>query len=186
MRSFILFAITKDFKFEYAHRVYTQDVDPKLSLGMKGDNPCRHLHGHSGTISIALAVTDLDERGFVLDYKELGFLKEIINNNFDHKTIIGLHDPILEKSENHFFTCLTDPLGFIHLVPLNHQNPSIEEFFEGFTVLDIIPTSENLAKFVYKLVEKELKTVGLNDKINLVSVTWSETESSKALYTEGY
>ena len=44
---------------------------------------CSRLHGHNYEIEVVIGSDELDATGFVLDYGELGFVKDYINENFD-------------------------------------------------------------------------------------------------------
>jgi len=156
-----MFTITKIFDFEYAHRVYTQNVDAKLACGV-AENTCRHIHGHSGKLIVVISSEELDNRGFVLDYKELGFIKEIIKNQLDHKLVIGNEDPIRELLQKSLYGIF-------------------DEVYSGITVLPIIPTSENLAKYYFEVIEARLISLA-GFRVQLISVGWSETPSSIATY----
>ena len=54
---------------------------------------CAFIHGHNWAIEIEFACTKLDERGFVVDFGGLGFLKKWIDENLDHACLFAEADP---------------------------------------------------------------------------------------------
>jgi 6-pyruvoyl-tetrahydropterin synthase len=182
--------ISKTFDFEYSHRVYTQNINSNLACSNGSENTCQHWHGHSGSLKVELGSNTLDNRGFVLDYKELGFIKDIIKDYLDHKSIIGVGDPLfgyfketmsLELVEAFFSENLTHK---IYIVESTQDNliEAVRSFIESFTIVDVIPTSENLAFVFYHLIYERMKALSIPDDIKLLSVSWSETPTSTATY----
>lgn len=71
------YTITKQFKFEAAHRLENLPKDHK----------CSRDHGHSFRVEIVVEAGKLDKRGFVADYAEFDFLKRYINDYLDHRDL---------------------------------------------------------------------------------------------------
>ena len=69
-----MYFIGKAFAFSASH---------VLALG--DGHPCSRLHGHNYLVEIELGSSDLDGRGFVVDYGELGELKELLDSRYDHR-----------------------------------------------------------------------------------------------------
>jgi len=76
-----MWIVTKSFSFEAAHSL------PYLPEGHK----CRNLHGHSYRFSVEVA-GGLDERGFVIDYAEIGKAVKPIIKRLDHTNLNDLFD----------------------------------------------------------------------------------------------
>jgi len=57
------------------------------------DGRCAFIHGHNWAIEVEFACTKLDERGFVVDFGGLGFLKKWIDENLDHACLFAEADP---------------------------------------------------------------------------------------------
>lgn len=72
-----MFVITKTFEFEAAHR---------LTLVPAG-HKCRRLHGHNYVVTVELAAPDLNAAAFVVDYGDLGPLKEHLARTYDHRLL---------------------------------------------------------------------------------------------------
>lgn len=84
-----MYKISKQFSFSASH---------VLSL-LDKDHPCARMHGHNYVITVHLKSQELDEYGFVKDYKALKIVKEYIDQTLDHR---HLNDVILghPTSEN--------------------------------------------------------------------------------------
>jgi len=54
---------------------------------------CSRLHGHSWSISITFEAEKLDENGFVVDFGELHFIEDWIDQHLDHGIVLSLEDP---------------------------------------------------------------------------------------------
>ena len=63
----------------------------------KADTHCKLNHGYSFSMKFYFGANELDKRGWVVDYGGLKELKQILKDQFDHKTIIAVDDPDLEK-----------------------------------------------------------------------------------------
>ena len=70
-----MFIITKEFHFSASHQL----------TALPDDHPCARLHGHNYIVKIELSSDELDEFGFVKDYRELSPLKDYIDNELDHR-----------------------------------------------------------------------------------------------------
>lgn len=54
-----------------------------------------------------------------------------------------------------------------------------QEFFEGFFIVDFLPTSENLTKWMYELVDAKMSLID----VKVTKVTLNETPKSRAEYS---
>ena len=65
------------------------------------DHKCARLHGHNYTVEIVLAGEKLDERGFIVDYAEIGKLLDHVKELFDHRHLNEvLRSPQATTAEN--------------------------------------------------------------------------------------
>lgn len=79
--------VSKEFKWEAAHR---------LVHGYPGN--CSQLHGHSYTATVVMEATGgLNKFGFVKDFNEMKVLKQWIDTNWDHGTLVSSDDTQLLK-----------------------------------------------------------------------------------------
>ncbi len=87
-----MFLISKTFNFSTAHSVHSQKLNPKWA---KNPYPkCRRLpgHGHNYELTVYLK-GELNETQMITDFGHLKWLKDFIDDFFDHKLIIGTDDP---------------------------------------------------------------------------------------------
>jgi 6-pyruvoyltetrahydropterin/6-carboxytetrahydropterin synthase len=68
--------IKKEFHFSAAHQLY----------GLPEEHPCSRLHGHNYVLTVYLR-GDINDIGFVQDYRELDKIKEYVDNVLDHRNL---------------------------------------------------------------------------------------------------
>ena len=192
--------IDKSFDYCYGHRVWSQTLDPKYSLD--SCLACRHLHGHQGKVKLFLGANNL-KHGMVTDFKHTNIFKKWLDDTLDHKFIIDMNDPLFEdlagdlclseKNKRTFddlMVTVNTEYNFAipdleQLMALNvwdelrdDQKQAIFEKYEGIIIVDFIPTSENICKFIYEVANKMLNGLG----INVVAVEYWETPKSHCRY----
>ena len=192
--------IDKSFDYCYGHRVWSQTLDPKYSLD--SCLACRHLHGHQGKVKLFLGANNL-KHGMVTDFKHTNIFKKWLDDTLDHKFIIDMNDPLFEdlagdlclseKNKRTFddlMVTVNTEYNFAipdleQLMALNvwdelrdDQKQAIFEKYEGIIIVDFIPTSENICKFIYEVANKMLKGLG----IDVVAVEYWETPKSHCKY----
>ena len=162
-----MFSIAKEFDFCYGHRVFTQELDTELSCNMSCK--CRHLHGHHGIIIVLLEGEEVDHRGMVIDFNELTWFKKWVDDVLDHKMILSLDDPILPISypllqHNDLVFNLAGPKydlypeGYFTINPEYYKDLSLpeKELYEGLVLVPFVPTSENLSKWLWEIVNNKI------------------------------
>ncbi len=108
-----MFYVTREIDFCYGHRL------------LKYEGKCRHLHGHNGRAVIKIGAEALDDRGMVVDFKDVKLAIACwIDDHLDHRMILHRNDPVVEY--------------------LQSQN-------EPLYLLDENPTAENIAKLIYQV-----------------------------------
>jgi len=210
------FVIDKSFNFAYGHRVWVQKL--RTELCAKGDSgtKCRFPHGHEGLVKVFVEADTLNPQAMVMDFKELGFVKDFLDTNIDHKFILDRNDPIFSTMINGTIdtadyveedvdtgNCavvtkevlkisddrqlLLQPAfmpGTDHIAGYSLGVESLEgperEFFEGHFIVDFIPTSENLSRWLYHVVQAKLDAIG----VSVNRIEWNETPKSRAVYAE--
>jgi 6-pyruvoyltetrahydropterin/6-carboxytetrahydropterin synthase len=70
-----VYTISKDFAWSSSH----------VLEGLPDGHQCGRLHGHNYVARVILTSDTLDATGFVVDYGELGFVKDFIDNTWDHR-----------------------------------------------------------------------------------------------------
>ena len=178
-----MWTIDKEFGFDYGHRVWSQKLNTEFSL----DDACvcRHLHGHRGKVHVYLEAANLDPQGMVTDFKHLGWLKKFLDETVDHKFLIHRDDPLYSKivGEVELHPILVP--GTAHVVAWKPEMTEWEEgtpdyeYYEGLVIVDFIPTSEYLSKWLYEVAELKMAELG----VKVSKVDWWETPKSKSTYT---
>ncbi len=82
------YQVSKVFTFEAAHRLIKNYT-----------GKCSNNHGHSWVVKITVGSNTLDEKGMVIDFNELKRIKEWIDNQLDHATILWKQDPMVQYIE---------------------------------------------------------------------------------------
>lgn len=88
-----MYFIEKEFHFSASHQLN----------GLPEDHQCARLHGHNYILKVGLFAESLNEVGFVLDYGELGFVKDYVDA-MDHRHLNDLFEfnPTSELICTHF------------------------------------------------------------------------------------
>lgn len=190
------FTIDKTFSFCYGHRVWSQRLNPEYCEKNDYQCKCRHLHGHEGLAHVFLEATDL-ERGMVTDFKHLGWLKDFINTYVDHKFIIDTNDPMCGSLIGDVWNQImgSKPLVFRpvwvpgtaivvgHEVDLSGVSAELAsspeyETLEGYFIVNFVPTSENLSKWLHTVASTKMALLG----VKVSRVDWFETPKSRSSY----
>ncbi|MEM4258059.1 MAG: 6-carboxytetrahydropterin synthase [Candidatus Thermoplasmatota archaeon] len=201
--------IDKQFSFCYGHRVWVQKLEQEFCA--KGDTKtkCRHLHGHEGLVHVFLESSELNKQGMVTDFKHLGWLKDFLDNNVDHKFILDLNDPyfssiinaepifdvegqkpllgLAQKSKLNYQAVLISAIpvlipGTNHLTGYALDTKDMEgpekEFYEGFFLVNFVPTSENLCKWLFECAQAKMSLIN----VQVSRIDWFETPKSRSSY----
>lgn len=90
-----MYEITKDFSFSASHQL----------AGLPADHPCSRLHGHNFVVRIHLAADQLNEVGFVIDYRELDGFKQWLDEQFDHRHLndVVSFNPTAEQMAHYLY-----------------------------------------------------------------------------------
>jgi len=171
--------ISKQFDFCYGHRVWSQELNTEYSL----DDclMCRHLHGHQGKVLVHMESENL-ENGMVTDFKHLNWFKKFLDDTIDHKFIIDINDPLFPTLLPHY----KDKKNLVemkenYLIPdlnlVKNEEVQIREMYEGFIIVDFVPTSENLSAWLLKIVQKKMARIG----IKVSHLEYFETPKSRSV-----
>lgn len=66
----------------------------------RADSHCNQLHGYALSFRFVFEATELDYRNWVMDFGGLKGLKELLQEQFDHKLVVAEDDPELETILN--------------------------------------------------------------------------------------
>ena len=121
------------------------------------DSHCRLIHGYSLGFRFVFEAAQLDDRNWVYDFGNLGFVKDFLEDNFDHVLMIASDDP--KRTE---------------LYNLNR---------EGIASVRELPVvgCEAFAEYVYSYVHNEIMEE-TNGRVSLVSVECFEHGANSALF----
>lgn len=176
--------IDKTFEFCYGHRVWTQELNGEYAADLKC--ACRHLHGHEGKMQVHLTGEGLDKTGMITDFRHLEWLKKWINTYIDHQFIIDKNDPLYNRLVGKDTPLIpvyvpdTDFVAGWHIDPTYYEDMDGHDFemFEGFMVVNFVPTSERLSAWMAELVEVKMRKLG----VRVQSIEWWETPKSRSVY----
>ncbi len=91
-----MYKISKEYHFSASHQLFQ----------LPEDHPCHRLHGHNYVVEVELQSEELNEVGFVRDYRELDALNIYIDEKFDHRhlnDVLGDDNVTAENLSKHFY-----------------------------------------------------------------------------------
>lgn len=91
-----MYTISKEYHFSASHQLFQ----------LPDSHPCARLHGHNYVVEVELRAADLNQYGFVKDYRELDTLKNYIDEKFDHRhlnDVLGDDNVTAEQIARHFY-----------------------------------------------------------------------------------
>ena len=118
----------------------------------------------------------------VTDFHHLNWFKVFLDATLDHKFIIDIHDPLFETLLPHF----KDKLGLISheagyqtpdLTKLLDEPNHILEMYEGYIIVDFVPTSENISTWLMQIIQKKMEKLG----VKVSHVEFLETPKSRSI-----
>lgn len=188
-----MYTIEKTFTGDLAHRIHNQNLDSNFTEGNSKVLKCRRLHGHTFSLKVKLGSEELVD-DMVLDYNEIGFVKNMINDILDHRTLLSKNDPWFGKivcivpeywEQSYGIPPLKKTEWDCEQVDIsNIEDQDIKEFLSSFTLVPFTTSSENIAKWIYGIVEKRVDTYNKrnNTNVKVLSVSYKETPNSEAIY----
>ena len=125
------------------------------------DSHCNKLHGYSLGFRFTFEAETLDERNWVYDFGGCKWIKEYLQDEFDHKLVVAKDDPELERILNTVYTDIA-----------------------VVNVMDDVGC-EKFAEWIYKHVEPRIhkETKG---RVSLFSVECFEHGANSASYQNPY
>ncbi|MAC83817.1 MAG: 6-pyruvoyl tetrahydrobiopterin synthase [Arcobacter sp.] len=171
--------ISKEFDFCYGHRVWSQTLNTEFSLD--GCLKCRHLHGHQGKILVYLEADELKD-GMVTDFKHLNWFKAFLDDVLDHKFILDINDPLYPKLlsdvQKEELIKFDEGYYLVDLTKFKDEETYLTELYEGYVLVDFVPTSENLSAWFLKIVQNKMDKLG----VKVSHVEFLETPKSKSTF----
>jgi 6-pyruvoyltetrahydropterin/6-carboxytetrahydropterin synthase len=117
---------------------------------------CKYMHGYALSVRINFK-GQLNDRNWVYDFGDLKFVKQFLQDTFDHKTVIAEDDPELETFKE------LDEKGLIQLVVIPHVG------------------CEKFAEYICKNIAPQI-VVNSNERVKLMSVEVREHSGNSAIY----
>ncbi|MDZ4698664.1 MAG: 6-carboxytetrahydropterin synthase [Rhodothermales bacterium] len=135
--------VAKQFTWEAAHRLPWHT------------GACKNLHGHSYKMTVELE-GDPDERGMLIDFKEIKKILSPLIEDWDHATLVADDDIDLRYA--------------------------LEELGSRQALLPYDSTAENLSRYTAEYLMKQGTEVLRTRKIHNISVTVRETDTCYATF----
>ena len=119
---------------------------------------CSRLHGHSWAVTLTFGAKELDDNGFVIDFGDLHFLRDWIDQNLDHATALKISDPMRAEFEK------LEQMGLLKILWVDSAS------------------CEGIAQFLYHTFQPMIdeKTKG---RVRLQSLHLEEDSKNSATYT---
>jgi len=117
---------------------------------------CKYMHGYALSVRINFK-GQLNDRNWVYDFGDLKFVKQFLQDTFDHKTVIAEDDPELETFKE------LHEKGLIQLVVIPHVG------------------CEKFAEYICKEIAPQIQ-VNSNERVKLMSVEVREHSGNSAIY----
>jgi 6-pyruvoyltetrahydropterin/6-carboxytetrahydropterin synthase len=118
---------------------------------------CNQIHGYAIAVKFVFEAKELDHNGWVVDFGSLKFVKDWLQETFDHKLLVAVDDPLKEE--------------LIRLYDL------------GLAAVKLVERTgcEAFAKMIHEYVAPEIHTV-YRGRVRLVSVEVAEHGANSAIY----
>ncbi len=90
-----MYKIRKEFAFSASHQL----------KGLPETHPCSRMHGHNYVITVELCGEQLNEVGFIVDYRALDDIKKWIDGTLDHQHLnnVLIYNPTAENMAKDFY-----------------------------------------------------------------------------------
>lgn len=116
-----MYKISKEFAFSASH----------ILEGLPQDHPCARLHGHNYVVRVFLKAKELNEIGFVKDYRSLSIIKEYIDEKLDHRHLNDLFtfNPSAENIAKHLYDTFSAMIPEIYAIEIS-ETPKTSAIYE--------------------------------------------------------
>lgn len=116
-----MYKISKQFSFSASH----------ILEGLPADHPCGRLHGHNYILTVHLKSKTLNEHGFIVDYRDLSFIKEYIDENLDHRHLNDIFqvNPTAENLARELFLIFSQMEPSIYAIEIS-ETPKTTAIYE--------------------------------------------------------
>ena len=117
-----MYKITKQFSFSASH----------ILEGLPLEHPCSRLHGHNYVVTVHLKAEQLNNVGFVKDYRELDNVKKYIDEELDHRHLndIFSFNPTAENIAKHLYDVFKREISELYAVEVS-ETPKTTAIYEA-------------------------------------------------------
>ncbi|MDR1092277.1 MAG: 6-carboxytetrahydropterin synthase QueD [Prevotella sp.] len=117
-----MYKISKQFSFSASH----------ILEGLPQEHPCSRLHGHNYVITVHLRADQLNNTGFVKDYRELDNVKKYIDEKLDHRHLndIFSFNPTAENIARHLYDVFKKDIRELYAVEVS-ETPKTTAVYEA-------------------------------------------------------
>jgi len=144
-------------------KTYTHNIGLSCAFRQwRAESHCRFLHGYALQIRMEFAAVELNKENWVVDFGSLKSLKGMLEDTFDHKTLVAEDDPARRKFEE------MHNAGIIDMVDVEHCG------------------MEATAKLIFECIVTWLVDNGYGERVELRRVEVSEHEANSAIYQKVY
>lgn len=214
--------IEKQFEGHVAHRIDSQKLCSALTGGMTRTAPCRAIHGHSASFFIGLE-SDRLVNEMVIDFNMLKWVDAALKEHYDHRFTLAISDPLykflVEEAYNQLGAYAVENGFAKQFIPLTlnkidgldggegYQTYTVNipdeyrasdcyliELLDSFTITEFKTSSENLAHWMYNVVNKHFNKIyeettdqylkDILSGIRVAKVSYKESAKSLAVYSE--
>lgn len=123
----------------------------------RAESHCRFLHGYALQIRVEFEAEEVDTRNWVVDFGSLKGFKQMLEDTFDHKTLVAEDDPYKDE------ICALAGFGIADVV--------------------VIPATgcERFAEYVFGAAETWLEANGYTPRVRVGRVEVSEHPANSAI-----
>lgn len=117
-----MYKISKQFAFSASH----------ILEGLPQEHPCSRLHGHNYVIIVHLKSEQLNEVGFVKDYRELDAVKQYIDEKLDHRHLNDIFpfNPTAENMAKFLYDTFKKDISELYAVEVS-ETPKTTAIYEA-------------------------------------------------------
>ena len=117
-----MYKISKQFSFSASH----------ILEGLPQEHPCSRLHGHNYVITVHLKSKELNQVGFIKDYRELDSVKKYIDEKRDHRHLNDVlsFNPTAENIARYLYDTFVADIPELYAVEVS-ETPKTTAIYEA-------------------------------------------------------
>jgi len=117
-----MYKISKQFSFSASH----------ILEGLPLEHPCSRMHGHNYVVTVHLKAKQLNEVGFVKDYRDLDNVKHYIDEMLDHRHLNEIlpFNPTAENIAKYLYDTFINDIPELYAVEVS-ETPKTTAVYEA-------------------------------------------------------